>query len=185
MIALVVGILATLYIKRASIKSGVTNVINMLTRSEFISKYGNVIKKAVKGSGLFPSLTMAQTILESSDKNGNPGNSTLAKKYNNYYGIKADKSWTGLTVSMNTNEVVNGKNTQVVANFRAYKAPIDSFKDRVLFLKKFDRYVPVFVAHTPEDQAMALQQAGYATDPNYANKLINLIHSLNLKTLDT
>ena len=66
-----------------------------MTRKEYVQKYRDVVLEAVKGTGLFPSLMMTQAILESSDKNGVPGNSSLARLYNNHFGIKADKSWIG------------------------------------------------------------------------------------------
>lgn len=146
---------------------------------DFIKKFTNIIIKASQGTGLFPSVFMAQAILESGW-----GNSSLAKEYNNYFGIKADNSWKGPKVNLKTREVFNGKDTYITDGFRVYDNPEQSFYDRVEFLKKFSRYKKVFTAPTPEDQAWELQKAGYATDPNYANAIINLINQNNLKSLD-
>jgi flagellum-specific peptidoglycan hydrolase FlgJ len=157
-----------------------------MTRQEYIQKFRGVVINAVKGTGLFPSVMMAQAILESSDKNGVPGNSSLARVYNNHFGIKADKSWTGKKVNLKTREVFDGKEVIIGDYFRVYDDPIQSFKDRIEFLKKNQRYAKagVFTAKNPEDQADALKLAKYATDPNYNTVLKNLISRLNLEDLD-
>lgn len=157
-----------------------------MTRQEYIQKFGGVVINAAKGTGLFPSVMMAQAILESSDKHGVPGNSSLARLYNNHFGIKADKSWTGKKVNLKTREVFDGKETILGDYFRVYDEPIQSFKDRVVFLQRFKRYekAGMFIAKTPDEQAEALLRAGYATDPNYAIILKSLIRKLNLEELD-
>jgi flagellum-specific peptidoglycan hydrolase FlgJ len=157
-----------------------------MTRKEYIEEYRDVVLEAVKGTGLFPSLMMAQAILESSDKNGVPGNSTLARVYNNHFGIKAGKKWTGKKVNLKTREVFDGNDVMIGDYFRVYDHATNSFKDRIEFLRQNSRYAKagVFLAKTPEDQAQALQDAGYATDPKYAFILSNLIKQLDLKELD-
>jgi flagellum-specific peptidoglycan hydrolase FlgJ len=157
-----------------------------MTRQEYIEQFKKVVKDAVKGTGLFPSLMMAQAILESSDKNGVPGNSSLARLYNNHFGIKADKSWTCKKVNLQTREVFDGKEVMIGDYFRVYDDAAQSFKDRIQFLKKNTRYAKagVFTAKTPEEQAQALKAAGYATDPNYATVLSALINRLSLRELD-
>lgn len=153
----------------------------MSARLDYIKKFTNVAIKAAKGTGLFPSLFLAQAILESAN-----GKSLLASKYNNHFGIKASKGWTGKVVAINTREVINGQEIYVKANFRYYNNPLESFKDRVKFLLQNRRYkkAGVFTAPTPEQQAQALQKAGYATDPNYSKLLSAIIKKHNLKTLD-
>lgn len=157
-----------------------------MNRHEFISTFAPTVKKYAKGTGLFPSLFMAQAILESSDNKGIPGNSSLAKKHFNYFGVKADKNWPGQKAILKTREVINGKNIYVDAAFRKYSNPEQSFRDRVNFLLSNSRYknAGVFNAQTPEQQATLLQKAKYATDPRYSEILIDLIDSLNLKALD-
>ena len=129
----------------------------MSQRAEYITKFTQAVVNAAKGTGLFPSLFMAQAILES----GN-GQSSLAKKYNNHFGIKASKGWKGKVVDMKTREVFNGNEVFIKDGFRWYTNPLDSFKDRVDFLKKNLRYAKygVFTAKSPEEQADALQRAG-------------------------
>lgn len=178
--AIVAAIIFVLYLTRNKIKKLI------MSRPEFIDAFAGIVKESAKGTGLFPSLFMAQAILESSDYHGVPGNSTLAAKHNNYFGVKASKGWTGQTVIMPTHEVIGGKSVIVQAPFRKYSTPLDSFKDRVQFLLRNKNYAKagVFKATTPEAQAHDLKLAGYATDPQYPNKLINLINKYNLKTLD-
>lgn len=157
-----------------------------MTRKEYVQKFRNVVLEAVKGTGLFPSLTMAQAILESSDRSGVPGNSSLARIHNNHFGIKADKAWIGPKVNLKTREVIDGSEVVIGDYFRVYEDPTQSFRDRVAFLKRNQRYTKagVFTAKTPGEQAEALQKAGYATDPNYASILKKLIGSLDLEELD-
>ena len=158
----------------------------MLTRQEYIKKFTKVVIDSVKGTGLFPSVVMAQAILESSDSYGVPGNNLLAKVYNNHFGVKADKAWKGTKAKMQTREVINGKSVMVDAYFRAYQNPEDSFRDRNAFLVNNPRYAKggVFKSATPQEQAERLQASGYATDPAYAIKIQSLIRILNLKELD-
>ncbi len=157
-----------------------------MTRQEYIEQFKNVVLEVVKGTGLFPSLMMAQAILESSDVKGVPGNSTLARVYNNHFGIKADKNWKGKKVNLITREVFEGQSVILGDYFRVYDEPLHSFQDRVEFLKKNSRYAKagVFTAKTPEQQAQSLKDAGYATDPQYAIILSSLIKKHNLSELD-
>jgi flagellar protein FlgJ len=78
-------------------------------------------------------------------------------------------------VEINTTEYINGKRTKVVDKFRAYNNYEESFKDYANLLKNNKRYGPVFYAKTPEEFAMRLQECGYATDPDYASKLISIM----------
>lgn len=128
---------------------------------------------ATAGSGIFPSVLLSQAIIESSGLvNGIyvPGQSLLAKNYNNFFGIKASSQWKGKTITLQTGEVVNGKRVTVPGVFRVYDSPKDSFSDFVSFLKTNPRYTTagVFTATTPEQQAERIAAAGYATDPQYS-----------------
>jgi flagellum-specific peptidoglycan hydrolase FlgJ len=180
----VAALFIVLYLTRNPI---IKTIKKLMNRNQFIETYAPVVKAAAHGSGLFPSLFMAQAILESSDSKGVPGNSGLAKNHNNFFGIKADKSWKGKKAIMKTREVIKGKSVMVDAPFRKYDRPESSFMDRVLFLKNMSRYqkAGVFDAANPIEQAQALQRAGYATDPNYAKILQGLIDKYNLTTLDS
>ena len=78
-------------------------------------------------------------------------------------------------VEINTTEYINGKRTKVVDKFRAYNNYEESFKDYANLLKNNKRYGPVFYAKDHEEFAMRLQECGYATDPDYASKLISIM----------
>lgn len=149
-----------------------------MNRSEFIKTYSSVAIATAK-DGLLPSIIMAQAILES-----NNGNSTLAKDYNNFFGIKADASWTGARVELNTREEYQEDSYYIDDYFRAYDTAYDSFLDRYKFLKENPRYAGVFESKTPDMQALALQNGGYATAYNYANTLVQIINDNNLTDLD-
>lgn len=143
-----------------------------MTRTEFFSTYKNAAIAATQGTGIFPETMLTQAALES----GN-GNSGLTKQANNFFGIKVSSAW-GMKpyVEMPTWEVINGKNVKVNARFRKYATAKEGFADYVNFLKVNQRYAKagVFKAKTPVEQFKALQAAGYATDPDYASKLIGI-----------
>lgn len=147
----------------------------------FISWIGNLAASVFGDGGLFPSVLMAQAALESGW-----GQSTLAKLHNNFFGVKAGSNWKGEVVTLPTREVIKGQDVMVNARFRKYANPLDSLKDRNDFLRVNPRYqkAGVFDAKTPEEQALLLQKAKYATDPNYANQLIKLINQHDLKRFD-
>lgn len=151
-----------------------------LTREEYIKKFYPEVVRATFGTGIFPEVAIMQSALES----GN-GNSTLAKQYNNHFGIKADASWKGKSVNLNTREVFSGKSVYIKDRFRVYSSYEDSARDYVKFLKTHSRYTNagVFKAKTPQEQIDAIKRAGYATDPNYASIIKNMI-SRNIDLLD-
>lgn len=142
-----------------------------MTRQQYIKMIAPIAQQVCKGTGLFPSTMIAQAIIES-----NNGNSDLTIDANNHFGIKADKSWKGDIYPKRTREVLKGKTVYIVDNFRKYPSINEGFTDRNKFLKQNKRYTTagVFVAKTPETQAVAFQEGKYATDPNYA-KIINSV----------
>jgi len=157
-----------------------------MTTREYISKFSKDMVDASHNTGLFPSVMMAQGILES----GN-GGSLLASKYNNHFGIKCSCTACACNlmnqyVTLPTKEEVNGKLVTVNAKFRSYKNTFDGFSDRIDFLKSNPRYTKagVFEAKNPQEQVEALFRAGYATDSRYASKLNKIIDDYNLESLD-
>jgi hypothetical protein len=110
-------------------------------------------------------LAAAQAVLESGLADGTP--SGLVQRAKNYFGIKGRGSAGGVT--MNTREAWGFENAQ----FRAYHSAEESFDDHRQLMEK-NRYRSVLNASTLEEAAHAVQRAGYATDPNYADKLISV-----------
>lgn len=152
---------------------------------DFINKNAQDVIRSVQGTGIFPSLKMAQMIIESSGKDENGkfgiGKGLAVRKATNYFGIKADKSWKGKSVQLST-----PRDGKPVSLFRVYKAPLDSLKDHTVFLLKNSRYKAngVFTARTPQAQAEALQRSGYSESPTYGKALIGLINAYHLTELD-
>ena len=152
----------------------------MATASEkqaFITRLWNEIK-GEDLTGFFPSVLIAQAALES-----NWGQSSLAAKYNNYFGIKAGSSWTGPKVNLKTNEVFGGVTTSINSDFRVYNSLIDSIRDRNELLSTA-RYASVKNAATPQAQAEAIKNSGYATALSYVSSIMNTIHANDLLKFD-
>lgn len=126
--------------------------------------------------GIPASITLAQAALESGWGARAPGN--------NLFGIKADRAWKGPTVDIATHEYVAGKRVNIVDKFRAYPALGDSVLDRAQFLRKNPRYGDCFREVTGEAWARALQRAGYATDPKYADTLIAVMRGRKMAQYD-
>lgn len=153
--------------------------------TKFIESIKEVAIQNYNKYKILPSITIAQAILES-----NWGNSKLAREYNNLFGIKADNSWDGEFVTLQTTEyngiIVNDK-------FRKYNDKNQSIHDHGKFLYENKRYEKggVFQANTYKYQAKALQESGYSTliDENgeklYAKKLIQIIQQYNLQIIDS
>ncbi len=122
-------------------------------------------------SGILPSITASQAILES-----DWGRSSLAQECHNLFGIKADPGWKGEKKAYITNEYdKEGNLYTVTAFFRKYDSYTDSLKDHGKFFQENKRYADVIGILDYREQAQAIQVAGYATDLHYAEKLIRLI----------
>jgi hypothetical protein len=136
---------------------------------EYIAKYSDIACNQQKIHGVPASIILAQGLLESG-----AGNSSLAQRSNNHFGIKCHASWTGDTVVF-FDDGVN-------SCFRKYNKPEESFNDHSLFLVKGRRYASLFSLDVNDYKswAIGLRAAGYATDPEYASKLIRIIETYDL-----
>lgn len=138
----------------------------------YIEQYASIALYNQKQYGIPASITLAQGLLESG-----AGRSRLATQANNHFGIKCHRSWRGSRTFHNDDRPNEC--------FRAYDRPEDSFKDHGQFLQQ-PRYRNLF-SLPPDDYkgwARGLQQAGYATDRGYANKLIKIIEDYQLYLID-
>lgn len=144
----------------------------------FIDKILPGVKKGYSDYNILPSLTIAQAILES-----NSGKSQLAIKGNNLFGIKADSRWTGKKINFPTKEFIKGKEITVNAYFRAYGSFSDSVEDHTKFLLT-KRYEKVKTSKDYKEACTEIWKAGYATDPKYPGKLINIIEKYKLYKYD-
>jgi flagellar protein FlgJ len=99
------------------------------------------------------------------------------------FGVKAGRNWSGPVVEKTTTEYVNGVPQKVTAKFRVYSSYAESFKDYASLLLGNRRYAAVVGQNQDaEGFARGLQQAGYATDPAYADKLTRIINSPTLRS---
>lgn len=148
-------------------------------RQNYIDQFSGAAMLEMDRSGVPASIILAQGIVES-----NSGNSKLALDSKNHFGIKC-KDWTGRKVYYEDDDYVNGK--LVKSCFRAYDNVLDSYADHSDFLLKGQRYRWLFDLERTdyEGWAKGLKKSGYATNPNYANMLINIIKDYNLYIYDT
>lgn len=95
---------------------------------------------------------------------------------NNLFGIKATSAWKGKVVEAVTTEYVNGVKQKRIEKFKAYDSYEETFKDFAKLMQNNPRYTNVMAnLDNVNNYAHAIQKAGYATDPNYASKLINVV----------
>lgn len=150
-------------------------------QKNFIKKVGALASADMKKSGVLASLTVAQAILESAW-----GKSELATVGNALFGIKATKSWKGKVYCKDTKECYDGVNLVDVKNaaFRAYDSWEESVEDHSAFLKANKRYKEVIGETDYKKACEAIKAAGYATDPDYVEKLVKLIEDYELTEFD-
>tara|TARA_B100001057_G_C22700939_1_gene891682 strand:- start:300 stop:938 length:639 start_codon:yes stop_codon:yes gene_type:complete len=139
----------------------------------YIKTYSKIATEQMNKYKIPASIILAQGIVESG-----AGASNLALRSNNHFGIKCHQDWSGKKVYHDDDK----KNEC----FRKYKNVVDSYKDHSEFLSKRGRYS--FLFRLPKNDyikwSYGLKKAGYATDPKYPNKLIDMIESYNLWKFD-
>ncbi len=161
---LIVGMLCVLSVATASAAN---------YYEEYIEKYAEMAIDQMNQYGVPASITLAQGLLESA-----AGRSTLAREGNNHFGIKCHKDWTGRSMLRN-----DDKPNEC---FRVYSNAAESFKDHSLFLRR-NRYASLFDLDIKDYNGWArgLKKCGYATDPNYAARLISIIELYQLNRFDS
>ena len=146
-------------------------------RTQFIKELWPHAEKAAAALGVSPRTLIAQAALETGWGRHmirrSDGESSL-----NFFGIKADRQWQGERAKSATTEYVNGKPQAESAQFRAYASVGEAFDDYVRFIQANPRYAAA-LAHGGSDAryVQGLQQAGYATDPDYAAKIARVARS--------
>lgn len=151
-----------------------------LTKAQFIAALAPMAVRARQdGSPLFPSVRLAQNILETGCN---------LNKHNNLGGFKVggggtNQWWKGATYTTPTWEVINGNRIETVATWRSYDSVYDFYRDQDRLFQN-SRYERVRAAKAPFDQAYALQLCGYATDPQYGSKIISIIKANGLTKYD-
>jgi len=156
------------------IQSTSKTVVTSNLISDYVLQYKDIAMGNMQKYGIPASIILAQGILESG-----AGRGDLAVTANNHFGIKCHKDWLG--------ESVRHDDDSSQECFRKYKEASESYKDHALFLVGKNRYASLFTYEKDDYKAWAkgLRACGYATDPNYPDKLISYIERYNLHQYDS
>lgn len=169
----------------------VVSPLKGVTKEVFIAYVGQIAKEEMARTGILASVTIAQAALESSW-----GQSDLSLNANNLFGMKATLSgnnwnsdWDGKIFTKSSAEVYNGVTSQVVSDFRAYSSPLDSIKDHSNYLASAKngtnlRYEGLAGETDYKTAFQIIKNGGYATDPEYVNKLCSVVESYDLDSYD-
>jgi len=149
---------------------------------EFVDQILPTIREVAAALGLSPSAMLAQAVLETGwgkrmarTADGSPSL--------NLFGIKADDNWAGARATANTVEFSGGVAVQRRAAFRAYGSISDSVNDFANLLESSPRYRSTLASgNSPQAYVASIQSSGYATDPDYANKLNEILNSSTFRT---
>ena len=149
---------------------------------EFIDQILPTIRQAAAALGLSPSAMLALAVLETGwgkrMARTADGSSSL-----NLFGIKADDNWAGARATANTLEFSGGVAVQRRAAFRAYGSIAESVGDFANLLQASPRYRSTLAGGgSPQAYVASIQSSGYATDPDYANKLNEILNSNTFRT---
>jgi peptidoglycan hydrolase FlgJ len=143
------------------------------TPAEFVAYLKPYAQQAAQTLGMDTEVLLAQSALETGWGKHIPRRSDGSSSFN-LFGIKADSRWDGASVSVGTLEYRNGAAQRERAKFRAYESPAEAFVDYVAFLRRNPRYDKALTSTNGADFIRGLQQAGYATDPRYAAKVLGI-----------
>lgn len=166
-------------------KSVINTITNFTSPESFVRQVSTMAKQAADKIGVAAEVIISQAALETgwgkhviSDSDG--------KSSFNLFNIKADSSWKGDTVSVGTLEYKDGMAVKEQAKFRSYESFQDSFNDYIDFLQTQPRYQNALKqVADPERFIEGLHDAGYATDPAYADKIKRILSSDTLASVNT
>lgn len=142
------------------------------------NEFFSMLKQHVPSTDVPAAFILAQAALESAW-----GESKLATLGMNLFGVKADRAWTGDTLELPTREFLKGKWVTVNAKWRKYSTWSECLSDHAHFLKSNPRYSKAFATRTACAFAEAVAKAGYATDPQYSEKIRAIINKYKLEAL--
>ncbi len=154
-------------------KNNLLSIQSSISVHDYIDTYKTIAMSEMKRTGIPASIILSQAILES-----NYGNSSLAKKAHNHFGIKCTDFWDGHKVYAN-DETLN-------ECFRKYESPYDSYIDHSNFLLTRSGYSKLFLLSPKDYEAWAagLQEKGYSTNSEYASLIIDLVKRYELNAFD-
>lgn len=150
------------------------------TAREFVNRVWPHAVEASRSTGIPPQFLVAHSALESGWGRSEPRRADGGNSFN-LFGIKAGKNWNGPTVDAVTTEYVDGQAQRVTEKFRAYGSYAEAFQDYAALLRNSPRFGAVIGSQDGTEFARRLQQAGYATDPAYAEKLARIIAGPTLR----
>lgn len=151
-----------------------------MDKESFIQKVAEKVKKYAPLYGIgVHSPIIAQAILESGW-----GESVLASKYNNYFGLKCGGAWNGKSVNMATQEEYTvGVMTDIRDNFRVFEDFDDGIRGYFEFIN-YSRYANLKGVTSPEEYCRLIKEDGYATSSTYVDNLMRIINENNLTRFD-
>ncbi|MEY2632622.1 MAG: flagellar assembly peptidoglycan hydrolase FlgJ [Pseudomonadota bacterium] len=147
---------------------------------DFVNRIWSGAVEASRNTGIPPHFIVGHAALESGWGRSEPRLPDGSNSYN-LFGIKAGKNWKGASVEATTTEYINGEPQKVTERFRAYGSYAEAFNDYAQLLRNNGRYSAVIGSQDGTEFARRLQQAGYATDPQYADKLARIINGPTLR----
>jgi len=154
----------------------------MSSQTNFIEKIAPIVQDVNKSRGypLYASVVIAQACLETGY-----GASSLMMKANAIFGIKAGITWRGKVYSAKTKEVYNSKPVTITDTFRAYNSLTESVNDYFNLICNNKRYSMAVHSNNFVECIHGIASGGYATDPSYVNKVIQIINTFNLSKYDS
>lgn len=170
----------------AALANGGSGGAGNASAATFVGQHNAAAQQVARESGIPAAFMLGQAAHETgwgrSHIRGADGSNSF-----NLFGIKAGPGWNGKVAEITTTEYIGGQPRKVVAKFRAYDSYADSFRDYARLIGNSPRYAKVMDnLHSPQSFAANLQQAGYATDPQYASKLSRVIQTaMNLQRTAT
>lgn len=152
------------------------------SKEDFINELAPVAQSLKQEFGVLPSIILGQAILES-----DWGRSELAATYHNLFGVKNHEAGKG--VLLKTKEFENNQWIEIDGDFKVYDSWADSMRDHSLLFVNGVSWDPtlyheVLYAENYREASLALERAGYATDPDYASKIISVIETYQLSAYD-
>lgn len=148
---------------------------------DFVNRIWSHAVDAARSIGVRPQFMVGQAALESGWGKHEIRNADGSGTHN-LFGVKAGRGWNGPSVEKTTTEYVNGVAHKTTAKFRVYASYGEAFKDYAKLIGGNPRYAGVMAqAQDAQGFARGLQQAGYATDPSYADKLVRVINSTTMR----
>ncbi len=142
----------------------------------FVQQHAQAAEAAAEKSGIPAAFMIAQAAHETGWGRKEIKHADGSPAFN-LFGIKAGPGWSGPTAEITTTEVIGGVARKVKARFRAYSSYAESFADYAKLMTQSPRYEAVAKADSAAGFARSLQKAGYATDPDYADKLTRVINT--------